>query len=623
MKSSVQLGSCGTRPLSSAPMRPTRIRIPSVGAYANFRRAGGSGFSRLGRQEEARAHPARLGRDPAGNPPPQSALRGVSRPRAGAHPVHQISAAERSQNGPGDLAGSPVSPQERPERWDYHAYPDRAQARLAVVKRHSQGWDKVSISRVLQGSRPTVDAIRTRFDHEHFAGLADKRRGPEALARAGCLSWGRSTTSRKRIQMPGSFGSGAYSRSRTSRRAPWGIMALNRLVYEAIPQVRRKGSKPPPQPHPFQARRPHAYWLIDGRPMDFPLEGVTWWRLVLLEGSSRTMLAGMVAPAEAPWAALMVLDAACLRYGVPEPLVSEGGGAYTSHAFEAVCQRLALDHRTITRGAGQSWKNLMEPHCNIQRRRYDYQVSLATTPMEFEQRHPAFIQLDTTTAHQGRLKEGCDPPIPLHVLGEAKGRLYAAEDLHRQVVHHLCRRPTNRYGCVALHHSHCHGEAGGRNRPCGYGSRATGCGWPVKAWSWLSTTATTIGGHRGSRTSEARCSTRRGSHRPKGTCCHGASRAGWSSIAPDRLGGGNRTPASRRNCRYSRRAVPHQPAGFPIEVKCILARAADHHRHPPQGTADRHAPPDHRHERPCHAGRPRTMSSRRDGWLHQQAGSCR
>src|SRR5262245_28247103 len=71
------------------------------------------------------------------------------------------------------------------------------------------------------------------------------------------------------------------------------------------------------------------------------------------------MLAGVVAPAEATWAALMVLYTACLQYGVPEHLVSDGGGAYTSNAFEAVCQRLAIDHRTITSGAGESWKNLM------------------------------------------------------------------------------------------------------------------------------------------------------------------------------------------------------------------------------------------------------------------------
>jgi hypothetical protein len=73
----------------------------------------------------------------------------------------------------------------------------------------------------------------------------------------------------------------------------------------------------------------------------------------------------------------------------------------------------------------------METHFNIQRRLYDYQFSLAKTPMEFEQRHHAFIQLYHTTAHQGLLREGFHPPIPSHVLGEAKGRLYSAEDLHR------------------------------------------------------------------------------------------------------------------------------------------------------------------------------------------------
>jgi hypothetical protein len=62
------------------------------------------------------------------------------------------------------------------------------------------------------------------------------------------------------------------------------------------------------------------------------------------------MLAGIVAPAEATWAALMVLYAACLQYGVPEPLVSDGGGAYISTAFEAVCQRLAIDHNGIVTG---------------------------------------------------------------------------------------------------------------------------------------------------------------------------------------------------------------------------------------------------------------------------------
>lgn len=102
--------------------------------------------------------------------------------------------------------------------------------------------------------------------------------------------------------------------------------------------------------------------------MDFALDGVTWWRIVLLEGYSRTILAGAMAPAEATWAALMVLYTACVRYGAPEYLVSDSGGAYTSNACEAVCGRLAIEHVTIVSTQGESYLNWMETHVNIQRR---------------------------------------------------------------------------------------------------------------------------------------------------------------------------------------------------------------------------------------------------------------
>jgi hypothetical protein len=61
------------------------------------------------------------------------------------------------------------------------------------------------------------------------------------------------------------------------------IMALNKEVYDDIPRVRKKGPKRPPQPHPYKACRPHQYWCIDGRMMDFALDGVKWWSLVMAE----------------------------------------------------------------------------------------------------------------------------------------------------------------------------------------------------------------------------------------------------------------------------------------------------------------------------------------------------
>jgi len=156
----------------------------------------------------------------------------------------------------------------------------------------------------------------------------------------------------------------------------------------------------------------------------------------------------------------MVLYTACLRYGAPTHLISDKGGAYISDDVEAVCTRLGIDHRTITSTQGESYKNLMETHFNIQRRLYVYQFSLTRTPMEFEQAHQDFLQLYNTTAHQGLLREQFRPPIPLAVLGEAQGRMWTPDDLARKFARALFPRTTNRYGCVTLHSYHFYVEAG-------------------------------------------------------------------------------------------------------------------------------------------------------------------
>jgi transposase InsO family protein len=116
-------------------------------------------------------------------------------------------------------------------------------------------------------------------------------------------------------------------------------MALNKLIYRAVPHVPLPGGKPAPGPHPYKASHRQQHWFIDGRRMNFALEGVRWWSLIILEGYSRTMLAGMIVPTAATWVALMVLYTACLRYGAPEQLVSDSGSAYTSADFAAVCTR--------------------------------------------------------------------------------------------------------------------------------------------------------------------------------------------------------------------------------------------------------------------------------------------
>jgi len=74
--------------------------------------------------------------------------------------------------------------------------------------------------------------------------------------------------------------------------------------------------------------------------------------------------------------------------------------------------------------------------------------------LALEQRHQAFIRTYNTTAHQGLLKERFTPPLPLEVLGGAKGKVYTEEELSQKFDHHLFPRRTNQYGCVTLHSYH-------------------------------------------------------------------------------------------------------------------------------------------------------------------------
>jgi hypothetical protein len=85
---------------------------------------------------------------------------------------------------------------------------------------------------------------------------------------------------------------------------------------------------------------------------------------------------------------------------------------------------------------------------------YDYQFSLARTPTELGQRHQAFIQTYNTTAHQGLLRDRRHPPIPVEVLGTARGHGYTPEELARHFAQAVLPRTTNRYGCVTLHSYH-------------------------------------------------------------------------------------------------------------------------------------------------------------------------
>jgi transposase InsO family protein/transposase len=341
-------------------------------------------------------------------------------------------------------------------RLDYHSHAARPQARAQVITLYCQGWTKISISRFLHVSRPTVREWLHRFEQEDLSGLEDKSRAPKAPARKAWLPLMIAVYHlQKRHPDAGRFRIWSLlGQDEVSVRTIGRVMALNKRVYDDIPHGRRQRAQHDPQPHPYKAQSPHEVWFIDGRQMDFKLHGIKWWSIVLLEGYSRTMLAAAVAPSEASWVAMLVLYTACRQYGAPQRILSDSGGAYISNEFEAVCARLEIEHITIVSTQGESWLNIMETHFNVQRRLYDYQFSLTQSPSEFEQLHQVFLKTYNTTAHAGLIKDGFATPIPLVVLGDAKGRLYTEEALAQKFSRALFPRTTNRHGCVTLHRYH-------------------------------------------------------------------------------------------------------------------------------------------------------------------------
>jgi len=158
---------------------------------------------------------------------------------------------------------TPVTTSPQLELWHYHTHPDRTQARWQAIQLYCQGWHKVSISRFLHVSRPTVDLWIARFEEEHMAGLVDHKSGPKSPRKVWFAVMVEVYHLQKRHPDAGEFRIWSLlARPDLSVRTIGRIMALNRRVYDDIPHVRKPAPKKDPPPHPFKAQRPHQYWFI-------------------------------------------------------------------------------------------------------------------------------------------------------------------------------------------------------------------------------------------------------------------------------------------------------------------------------------------------------------------------
>ncbi|MCZ7673740.1 MAG: DDE-type integrase/transposase/recombinase [Chloroflexi bacterium] len=208
---------------------------------------------------------------------------------------------------------------------------------------------------------------------------------------------------------------------------------------------------------PYKPIYHHQYWFIDIRYL-VRFEDKWVYSICIIEGLSRTILAGMASHYQDELAILQLLYAAFGDYGIPWGIVSDNGSVFTAEAFMRVLEGLSIEPCPIE--SGQAWQNLIETQFNVQRRLADAQFIQAATFGEIEDAHAAFVQLFNTTRHWAHRNRTDDRLTPVAVLDGRLGRAIPPEQLRRVFRHLQFSRVVNRHGNVSIQRFYIYAERG-------------------------------------------------------------------------------------------------------------------------------------------------------------------
>ena len=271
----------------------------------------------------------------------------------------------------------------------YHVIADPAEARLAIIRLHSEGWGVKSIAPYLETDRTTVYRVLRRWIAEGVAGLDDKS---PARKDGACKVTLRAIATVKELQENprlGEFRIAAALRQQgivLSPRTCGRILAKDRALYglsREEPPSRR------PKPLPFAATRPHEYWCMDIRYLDRTLGPGKIYCLSVMDGYSRAILASMLSRGQDLVPVLLVLYAAMRAHGIPEALVTDSGGVFLATHSRRIYEALAIRKEEIARR--QAWQNLLEANFGTQARMADYGFARAATWEELLRVHEQWM----------------------------------------------------------------------------------------------------------------------------------------------------------------------------------------------------------------------------------------
>jgi transposase InsO family protein len=331
--------------------------------------------------------------------------------------------------------------------------------RLEVVRLSQQGWTETRTAELLHISRKAVRKWlrRARQQAQQNDGsqplLIDLPRAPHHPRRKVYFGAIHAVlTLQKKYGYAGWFrikgyleqDYGIYLSPTTIKK----IMALNRHLHLApqrpavIVEVRDPREGPKKSHHPFE----HTY--VDLRYLDAKPAGVQLYSCLLLEGFSRTILAGSLTPEQEVGVVLHVYFQALLRWGLWEELVSDHGGQFISHDFARVNKRLGIHHDMYPKG--HPWQNLIESYFGIEARLGEYRWERCKTIGEAQEFHRDLIRDYNRLPHWAHHRRNDGRHSPLAVLGDARGKRIEPADLQRAFGQRYCQRRTDARGFVKI-----------------------------------------------------------------------------------------------------------------------------------------------------------------------------
>lgn len=365
------------------------------------------------------------------------------------------------------LARHPIPVQLELDLTHFHDFEDAYQARWTVVRMWAEGWDKKSIAGCLKLSRKHVHEIIDSFVEDGFAGLEDKRTRPiNHPENQLTLPFFKEVLDLQReYPRAGRFRVHGLLEQKLdhppSERTVGRAMAINREFHGAPgPWQSSKVEKPTDTTPKYLLYRPqyrHQFWFLDIRYL-VKLNDHWVYSICLIEGYSRTILAGMVSEHQDLIAVLQLLFAALSEYGCPEMIVSDNGSVFQANQYKAILAELQIDPKYIEKG--KPWQNLIEAQFKIQLRLADFKFEQAQTLEDIQHLHTDFTQTFNTTPHWAHREREDGRRTPADVLAWVRGRAVDPEKLRQLFQYLYFTRTVNRYGFVSIQRFYVYAEQG-------------------------------------------------------------------------------------------------------------------------------------------------------------------